>query len=117
MALDGGQHDLHPPAALPREESLPVLVLNQRLGGLNIQSGRFAEEKKKSLAPTGRTARSTVATPTELHRPQDTVCSVTHTDSPTFLVFTFRIFEDSSRFYVHFSLPTRTVCAGIAQSV
>jgi hypothetical protein len=36
--------------------------------------------KKKSLAPTGRTARSTVAIPTELHRPQDTVCSFTNTD-------------------------------------
>ena len=42
MALDGGQHDFHAPAALPQEESLLAIVLNRRPGGLNIRS----EEKK-----------------------------------------------------------------------
>ena len=36
-------------AALPQQESLPVLVLNRRLGGLKIRSGRFVEEKKLLL--------------------------------------------------------------------
>jgi hypothetical protein len=49
MVLDGGQQDFRAPAALAREESLPVPVLNRRLGGLNNRSGRFAEEKNLLL--------------------------------------------------------------------
>ena len=45
--------------------------------------------REKTLAPTGRSSRSPVAIPSELHRLQDAVCNITCTDSPPILVFRF----------------------------